>query len=230
MHPSIALAVVLLCIWAPLASAAEELETDDQKTLYAIGWKVAQGLTPLALNETEIEDVLNGIRDAALERPSQIEVGAYDERIGELLNTRRGAAAEAEKQASASFVASAAAQSGATTTASGLVFRETGSADGPKPKATDTVEVHYHGTLRDGTVFDSSVERGEPARFPLNRVIPCWTEALQMISVGGKATIVCPADIAYGDRGAPGGKIAPGAALQFEVELLSIAPADAPGS
>ena len=89
---------------------------------------------------------------------------------------------------------------------------------------TDTVTVHYTGTLRDGSVFDSSRDRGEPANFALNRVIPCWTEALQRMKVGGTATIVCPSDIAYGDRGAPGGKIKPGAALKFEVELISIEP------
>ncbi len=81
--------------------------------------------------------------------------------------------------------------------------------------------VHYHGTLRDGTVFDSSVERGQPAQFALNRVIPCWTEGLQLMKVGGKAKLVCPPEIAYGDRGA-GQLIKPGAALTFEVELISI--------
>ena len=86
----------------------------------------------------------------------------------------------------------------------------------------DQVTVHYHGTLRDGTVFDSSVDRGEPTTFALNRVIQCWTEGLQRMKVGGKATLVCPAPIAYGDRGA-GSLIKPGAALKFEVELLAIA-------
>ena len=92
---------------------------------------------------------------------------------------------------------------------------------GESPKATDTVKVHYHGTLRDGTVFDSSVDRGEPATFPLNRVIACWTEGVQKMKVGGKSKLICPASIAYGDRGAPP-KIMPGAALVFEVELLGI--------
>ena len=97
---------------------------------------------------------------------------------------------------------------------------------GDSPKDTDTVKVHYHGTLRDGTVFDSSVERGTPAQFPLNRVIPCWTEGVQKMKVGGKGRLTCPASIAYGDRGAPP-KIKPGAALAFEVELLEIVPAQA---
>jgi FKBP-type peptidyl-prolyl cis-trans isomerase FkpA len=92
---------------------------------------------------------------------------------------------------------------------------------GASPALTDTVKVHYHGTLRDGTVFDSSVDRGEPAEFPLDRVIPCWTEAVQTMKVGEKAHITCPSEIAYGDRGAPP-KIKGGAALAFDVELIEI--------
>jgi FKBP-type peptidyl-prolyl cis-trans isomerase FkpA/FKBP-type peptidyl-prolyl cis-trans isomerase FklB len=99
---------------------------------------------------------------------------------------------------------------------------------GAAPKATDTVKVHYKGTLRDGSVFDSSIERGQPATFPLNRVVPCWTEGLQKMKIGGKAKLACPSNLAYGDRGAPP-KIKPGAALLFEVELLSIeSPAASP--
>ena len=92
---------------------------------------------------------------------------------------------------------------------------------GPKPAATDKVKVHYQGTLTDGTVFDSSIKRGEPATFPLNGVIKCWTEGLQEVKVGGKARLVCPANIAYGDRGSPP-TIKPGATLVFDVELLEI--------
>ena len=94
---------------------------------------------------------------------------------------------------------------------------------GPSPKATDKVKVHYHGTLTDGTVFDSSVQRGQPATFALNSVIKCWTEGVQQMKVGGKSRLVCPADVAYGDRGAPP-RIKPGATLVFEVELLEIVP------
>jgi FKBP-type peptidyl-prolyl cis-trans isomerase len=104
---------------------------------------------------------------------------------------------------------------------SGVVIEEMAPGSGDEPQASDTVRVHYHGTLRDGTVFDSSVERGQPASFALNRVIPCWTEGLQKIKVGGKSRLTCPPDTAYGDRGA-GPKIPPGAALVFEVELLEI--------
>lgn len=116
----------------------------------------------------------------------------------------------------------AAAEAGAVVTDSGLVFRSLKEGKGPKPTAADTVRVHYRGTLTDGTEFDSSIKRGQPAEFPLGRVIKCWTEGLQRIQVGGKAKLTCPAAIAYGDRGA-GGVIPPGATLVFEVELLGIA-------
>jgi len=106
-------------------------------------------------------------------------------------------------------------------TGSGLVITHLVEGSGPGPEATDTVRVHYHGTFPDGSVFDSSVERGQPATFPLNRVIRCWTEGVQLMKVGGKARLVCPPEIAYGARGAPP-RIPPSATLHFEVELLAI--------
>jgi FKBP-type peptidyl-prolyl cis-trans isomerase FkpA len=108
-----------------------------------------------------------------------------------------------------------------TSSSSGLTITHITKGSGPAPTATDVVRVHYHGTFPNGEVFDSSVERGEPARFPLNRVIPCWTEGLQQMQVGGKAKLVCPPSIAYGARGAPP-RIPPNATLHFEVELLEI--------
>jgi FKBP-type peptidyl-prolyl cis-trans isomerase FkpA len=104
---------------------------------------------------------------------------------------------------------------------SGVKIVHTLAGTGAQPKATDTVKVHYRGTLADGTEFDSSIKRGVPASFPLNRVVPCWTEGLQRIKVGGKATLTCPPATAYGDRGA-GGVVPPNATLTFEVELLAI--------
>jgi FKBP-type peptidyl-prolyl cis-trans isomerase FkpA len=121
-----------------------------------------------------------------------------------------------------SLLSKAAAAPGAVVSASGLVYLATVEGKGPSPAATDTVRVHYRGTFADGREFDSSYKRGQPAKFPLNRVIPCWTEGLQKMQVGGKARLTCPAAIAYGERGTPGGPIPPGAELQFEVELLGI--------
>lgn len=121
-------------------------------------------------------------------------------------------------------LAGAAAESGAVVTASGLVYRSVKDGKGASPVATDTVQVHYRGTFPDGREFDSSYKRNKPASFPLNRVIKCWTEGLQRMKVGGTARLTCPAAIAYGEKGAGGGEIPPGAVLRFEVELLAINP------
>jgi len=115
----------------------------------------------------------------------------------------------------------AADEASATTTSSGLIYRPLKEGNGPSPKASDTVKVHYRGTFPDGKEFDSSYRRGQPAQFPLNRVIKCWTEGVQRMKVGGKARLTCPPSIAYGERGA-GGVIPPNTTLQFEIELLDI--------
>jgi len=119
-------------------------------------------------------------------------------------------------------LAKAAAEKGAEVSATGLVYRSLKDGTGANPAATDVVKVHYRGTFPDGKEFDSSISRGQPATFPLNRVIKCWTEGVQKMKVGGKAKLTCPAAIAYGERGTPGGPIPPGATLLFEVELLGI--------
>ncbi|MES2362844.1 MAG: FKBP-type peptidyl-prolyl cis-trans isomerase [Pseudomonadota bacterium] len=117
--------------------------------------------------------------------------------------------------------AAAGKEAGAVLTKSGLVYRSLKDGTGASPLATDKVKVHYKGTFPDGREFDSSYKRNEPTEFPLNRVIPCWTEGVQLMKVGGKAKLTCPASIAYGERGA-GGVIPPNATLQFEIELLAI--------
>jgi len=126
-----------------------------------------------------------------------------------------------ESAGSAAGAADAAAVGQEITTPSGVQITHLVIGTGPNPKATDRVQVHYHGTFPDGTVFDSSVERAEPATFPLNKVIDCWTEGVQLMKVGGKANLVCPPNTAYGERGAPP-RIPPNATLQFEVQLLAI--------
>ncbi|ASI68064.1 peptidylprolyl isomerase [Diaphorobacter nitroreducens] len=123
--------------------------------------------------------------------------------------------------ASLALVSAAQAQAPAVTTGSGLVYESLKDGSGESPKATDTVKVHYRGTFPDGKEFDSSYKRGEPTEFPLNRVIPCWTEGVQRMKPGGKAKLTCPPAIAYGARGA-GGVIPPNATLNFEIELLSV--------
>jgi FKBP-type peptidyl-prolyl cis-trans isomerase FkpA len=132
---------------------------------------------------------------------------------------------EAQKRA-LDYLAMAARAEGAIRMETGLVYTQLTPGAGPSPAATDTVRVHYHGTLPDGRVFDSSVDRGQPASFGLDQVIPCWTEGVQRMRVGEKARLVCPAALAYGDRGA--GPIPPGSPLAFEVELLGIGVPDGP--
>lgn len=128
-----------------------------------------------------------------------------------------------ESVSSQAFLDKAAAEPGAVRTPSGLVYKELQPGTGPSPTASDVVRVNYRGTLMDGTEFDSSYKRNEPAEFPLNRVIPCWTEGVQMMKVGGKSKLTCPASIAYGDAGSPP-VIPPGATLVFEIQLLAILP------
>ena len=130
----------------------------------------------------------------------------------------------AQKPASAVQKPAAAASAAAVTTASGLVYTDMVEGKGASPTAADTVKVHYRGTFPDGREFDSSYSRNAPATFPLGRVIPCWTEGVQKMKVGGKAQLVCPPAIAYGERGAGNGAIPPNATLRFEVELLEINP------
>jgi FKBP-type peptidyl-prolyl cis-trans isomerase FkpA len=203
------------------AQPAPELKTEEQKTFYAIGLAVASGLAQFALSPADLELVKAGLTDAVLNRQRQVDLQAYMPKIQELQKARASVVAAAEQKAGQATLDKAAGEKGATKTASGLVIVPIKPGTGPSPKATDRVKVHYHGTLTDGTVFDSSVQRGEPATFPLNGVIPCWTEGLQQMKVGGKSRLVCPASVAYGDRGAPP-RIRPGATLVFEVELLEI--------
>jgi FKBP-type peptidyl-prolyl cis-trans isomerase FkpA/FKBP-type peptidyl-prolyl cis-trans isomerase FklB len=206
---------------AARAQSAPELKTEEQKTLYALGLAIAGSLSSFALSPAELELVKTGVTDGVLNRPRQVDPQGYNAKIQELQRSRASVVAAAEQKAGQAILDKAAAEKGATKTASGLVIVPMKPGTGASPKATDRVKVHYHGTLADGTVFDSSVQRGEPATFPLNGVVPCWTEGLQLMKVGGKSRLVCPAAIAYGDRGAPP-RIKPGATLTFEVELIEI--------
>ena len=214
-------ALALFSLVAMPAVSADVPKTDDEKAFYAIGTSMARQLDSLKpISPREMDLLVDGMRDVINGEPLAVEQQEGADFVRALVTARQKVALESEKAASADFAKSEAAKSGAQTTESGLVYTEIEAGDGAQPKATDTVRVHYHGALRDGTVFDSSVDRGEPAEFPLNRVIPCWTEGVAMMKVGGKSNLICPASIAYGDQGRPG--IPGGAALKFEVELLEI--------
>lgn len=215
------LGTLFLLISTPVLAAPQEPTNDDQKTLYALGLAISQSLGAFTLSEAELDMVKNGITDGVLKRPQKVDVQTFGPKIQQLQQARAAVVAESEKKSGAAFLAKAAAEKGSTKTESGIIITTLKPGTGAAPKVTDTVKVHYHGTLIDGTVFDSSVKRGEPATFPLGQVIKCWTEGVQQIKVGGKSRLVCPSSLAYGERGSPPA-IKPGATLVFEVELLEI--------
>jgi FKBP-type peptidyl-prolyl cis-trans isomerase FkpA len=221
MRTASTLTLLVVLAAASIAAAGPEPTTDEQKTFYSLGLAVSQGLGPFNLSLEELELVKDGLSDGVLHKTPKADLQKYGPRLQELQRTRTSAAAAEEMKAGKAFMDKAAAEKGATKTSSGLVVTTLKPGTGESPKATDKVKVHYQGTLTDGTVFDSSIQRGEPVTFPLNGVIRCWTEGVQLMKVGGKSRLVCPADLAYGERGALP-RIKPGATLVFEVELLEI--------
>lgn len=205
---------------APKPATAPASTTDDQKTIYTLGMYMYQTLATFDLSPAELELVKKGLTDAAGKPP--IDISTWGPKFNALAQARGVAVAERQKASGTAYQGMAAAQPGAVKTDSGLIYRELRAGTGASPAPTDTVKVNYKGTLINGTEFDSSYRRNEPAQFALNGVIKCWTEGLQKMKVGGKAVLTCPPDIAYGDRGHPP-VIPGGATLTFEVELLEIA-------
>ncbi len=195
--------------------------TDEEKTIYAIGLSISKSLSPLDLSPNELEILKRALSDAAAGKPA-VTLEDWGPKIQPLSQARATRVAEKQKAASQAYLDKAGAETGAVKTDSGLIYRDITPGTGASPKPTDTVKVNYRGTLIDGTEFDSSYKRNQPATFPLNGVVPCWTEGLQKMKVGGKAQLVCPAKLAYGDQGRPG--IPGGAALVFEIELLDVTP------
>jgi FKBP-type peptidyl-prolyl cis-trans isomerase FkpA len=200
-------------------SAAPALATDDEKAIYALGLSMYRSLSQFDLSPAELEIVKRALSDAAAGKPA-LDMNAWTPKIGALSGARSARVAGKQKAASGAYLAKAAAEPGAIKTDSGLIYRQLKAGAGASPKASDTVKVNYRGTLTNGTEFDSSYKRNEPAQFPLTGVIKCWTEGVQKMKVGGKAQLVCPSDLAYGDRGNP--SIPGGATLIFEIELLDI--------
>jgi FKBP-type peptidyl-prolyl cis-trans isomerase len=202
------------------SSSASGDPTEDNKIFYSIGVMAGMGIAEFAPEPSEFDWIARGFADAAMGRETLANPEDHMVQIQSVYAARLASANAEEATASAEFLEQQAAVEGAVTSDSGLIIQQLVAGEGAQPEPIDEVKVHYHGTLRDGTVFDSSVDRGEPAQFPLDRVIPCWTEALTQMKVGGKSRIFCPATIAYGARGM--GSIPGDAALAFDVELLEI--------
>ncbi|GAM72226.1 FKBP-type peptidyl-prolyl cis-trans isomerase fkpA precursor [Vibrio ishigakensis] len=217
---------------ATTEAAAMQFNNDDEKAAYAIGVSFATYLKASVEKPREIgidlsdEMVLKGITDAFSgnaglnEDEIRTALEGLDKRVSDKMAADAKAKSEAALKAGEDFRAEFAKQEGVQQTESGLLYQVETQGEGPTPKETDVVKVHYVGTLTDGTQFDSSVERGEPATFPLNRVIPGWTEGVQLMNVGSKYKFVIPPELAYGDQESPA--IPANSTLVFEVELLGI--------
>lgn len=201
-----------------------DLKSEEDKTFYAMGFMLGANLQRLNLNDQELGALYTGIVDSAKGSEAAVEMAAYQPKIQEMFKARMEMASKNQKEGGEKFITDYMKKNPeAKKTDSGLVYHILKEGTGAMPKAEDSVEVHYHGQLTDGTVFDSSVDRGKTITFPLNRVIKGWTEGLQLVKEGGKVRLIIPADLAYGDAGAPP-KIPGGATLQFEVELFKINP------
>ncbi|MEO8480799.1 MAG: FKBP-type peptidyl-prolyl cis-trans isomerase [Acidobacteriota bacterium] len=193
--------------------------TNDEKVVYALGLLVQRSINQFDLSAPELDVLKRALTDAARGKPA-IDIDEWGPKIEPFATARGERMVVREKAASAAYLANAATEMGAVKTSSGLVYREISSGTGTSPKSGDTVRVQYRGTLVNGTEFDSSYKRNEPAEFALGRVIPCWTEGVQLMKVGGKSRLVCPSNLAYGDDGNP--SIPGGSTLIFEIELLGV--------
>lgn len=216
-------AAIFVFVWyTPLVAADESaLKTEDQKVLYSLGVALGRNTASFGLTPEDAGFVIMGFSDSLKGEELKADYKIYGPRISQLAVTRQAARAGKEKKKSEAFLRRAAKKKGAQVSKSGLIYTRIKKGKGDSPRVNDTVKVHYHGTLIDGTVFDSSVERNQPASFSLMGVIPCWTEGVQKMKVGEKAELICPSSIAYGDHGSPP-RIPGGAALIFEIELLEI--------
>jgi FKBP-type peptidyl-prolyl cis-trans isomerase len=217
----------IACTLSLVACAKEPVQkpvtvtTDDQKAFYSLGVLMSQQIESFTLTPDELALVQKGLADGINKAKPVTDPEASKAKLQEIAQARFKAAADKAAEAGVAFLDKASKETGATKTESGLVIKHTKEGTGAQPAATDQVKVHYEGRLTDGKVFDSSIQRGEPATFPLNGVIPCWTEGVQAMKVGGKAQLICPANLAYGPNGSPP-TIPPQATLVFDVELIDI--------
>jgi FKBP-type peptidyl-prolyl cis-trans isomerase FklB len=218
---------------APQAAKAPpivaELKTEKQKGSFAVGYNMGMTLRKQIGEETiDVAAFLQGMQQSLAGQKASLSAIEQERALKSFIMTvhsqqtkKAAEALEANKKKGEDFLANNKKQKGVIVRPSGLQYQVLKEGTGKQPKATDEVQVHYHGTLTDGTVFDSSVDRGEPVTFPVNRVIPGWTEALQLMKEGSKIRVVIPSQLAYGQRGAPP-KIGPNETLVFEIELLKV--------
>ena len=207
-------------LFASSAPAAEPVDPEQERLLYALGVIVGRRLTDFRLSDEEFAIVERGLRDVATGRELFVNVNSYRSKITEFSAQRRAIDLALRKQASERFLERAARAEGVVRTPQGVIVHELRPGDGATPSLNSVVQVHYHARLYDGTVFESSVERGKPELKNLARVAPCWREGLAHMRVGGKSRIICPAARAYGDKGTQ--SVPGGAAIVLEVELLKI--------
>lgn len=199
------------------------LETDDDKTLYAMGLVISRNLASLQFSEDELAKIQAGIEDGSLGREAQVEIQTFGPKIDGMIQARLQEVAAAQRAEGEAMVAAAAGEAGAETLPTGMVYKEITPGNGASPAADETVVIHYTGSLADGSVFDDSRKGDpEPVTFNLGRVIPCFRDGILKMKVGGTSKLTCPTDLAYGDRGSPPA-VPPGASLSFEVELVEIA-------
>jgi len=212
---------------AGAGGAAPDPKTDDQKVFYALGLDIGKNVEVFGMSPAELELVKLGLSDAISKAKPKVELDTIRPKIFDMARKRQDLKAVAEKQKGKETVAKAAKETGAEQLPSGMVIKTVRAGTGDGPAETDTVKVNYEGRLADGTVFDSSYKRNQPAQFPLRGVVKCWTEGLQKMKIGGKAQLTCPAEVAYGDQGRPP-TIPGGATLIFDIELLEITKPEPP--
>jgi FKBP-type peptidyl-prolyl cis-trans isomerase FkpA len=215
-----ALATLAMALVSASAFALDPPKTEEEKTLYTIGLIIQKQLGVFSLSADELERVKQGLTDGATAAKPAVEIADYNSKVQDLAKARLKVKSDKLAVAGNELLEKATKEKGAVKTDSGLVYVPLKEGAGDSPKATDTVKVHYVGTLPDGAEFDSSYKRGKSAEFKLDAVIKCWTEGVQKMKSGGKAKLVCPSAIAYGDKVM--GDIPPGATLLFEVELLEV--------
>lgn len=213
-------ALSMLCLAGAAIATDVELQTDEEKVFYYLGTSLSTSLAPLDPTDEEVELIMRGLHDALAGNAIELDAATFGPKLNEIAQQRMADTALREEAAGRDYLRQMAAEDGAITTDSGIVIRELVAGTGASPTPDSTVTAHYHGTLRDGTVFDSSVTRGQPFTSSLGKVIPCWREAIPSMQAGGKSKITCPAELAYGSRGS--GAIPGGAALTFEVELIEV--------